>query len=126
MTHRRGFTLVEVLFATVILTIVLLSTARFVGQFMHTVSTTTVRTVASEVASERIERVSTDPSYLTLSAQWAGTTTGFPGYPNMARRTTVSRVTGSNPTRDYTIVSVQVTEPTMGAPVNMTTMVARP
>ena len=124
--NRRGFSLIEVLFATVILTIVLLSTARFVGQFMHVVTTSTVRTVASEVASEQVEQVSTDPSYLTLSAQWAGATTGFPGYARMARRTVVQRVTGANPTRDYTIVSVQVTEPTMGTPVNMTIVVARP
>jgi prepilin-type N-terminal cleavage/methylation domain-containing protein len=124
--NRRGFSLVEVLFATVILTIVLLSTARFVGQFMHVVTTSTVRTVASEVASEQIEQISTDPSYLTLSAQWAGTRSGFPGYTSMARQTIVQRVTGANPTRDYTIVSVQVTEPTMGTPVNMTIVVARP
>jgi hypothetical protein len=30
------------------------------------------------------------------------------------------------PTRDYTIVTVRVTEPTMGSPIDVTTVVARP
>jgi hypothetical protein len=40
--------------------------------------------------------------------------------------TSVSRVTGVAPTRDYTIVTVRVTEPTMGSPIDVTTVVARP
>ena len=39
----------------------------------------------------------------------------------MSRVTTVSRVTGNAPQRDYTIITVRVTEPTMGAPIDVTT-----
>jgi hypothetical protein len=67
-----------------------------------------------------------DPSYTTLAATWAATETGFPGYPRMVRTTTVSRVTGNAPPRDYTIVTVRVTEPTMGQAIDVTTMVAQP
>src|SRR3954468_17907765 len=112
--ERRGFTLIEVMLAGGILTTVLISVARYTGQFLHTVSTSTVRTVAAEVARERVSLIDMDPSYTTLAAVWAGTQTGFPGYPNMARVTTVSRVTGAAPPRDYTIITVRVTEPTMG------------
>lgn len=122
---RRGFTLIEVLLATVVLGIILMSVSRFTGQFLHTVSTSTARTVASEVASEQIERITTDPSYATLAARWAGTQTSFPNYPSMVRTTTVQRITGNTPPRDYTVVTVRVTEPTMGAPVNVTSVVAR-
>ena len=124
--RRRGFTLIEVMLAVVILTTVLISVARYTGQFLHTVSTSTVRTVAAEVARERISLIDMDPSYTTLAAVWAGTQTGFPGYPNMSRVTTVSRVTGAAPPRDYTVVTVRVTEPTMGQAIDVTTVVAQP
>ena len=124
--NRRGFTLIEIMLAVVILGIVLLGTARFTAQFLHTVSISTVRTVAAEVAQERIELVSTDPSYTTLAARWAATETGFPGFPRMQRQTTVARTTGTTPPRDYTTVTVTVTEPTLYTPVKVTTTVGRP
>lgn len=123
---RRGFTLIEVMLATVILGAVLLSTGRFTARFLHTVSVSTTAAVASEVAAERMEMISTDPSYPTLAARWAGTTTGFPGYPAMQRRTIVQRITGNTPPRDYTVVTVQVSEPTMSTPVRITTIVGQP
>jgi len=124
--NRRGFTLVELMLALSILTVVLVSLGRHTGQFVHTVATSTARTTAAEVARERIALVDMDPSYTTLAAVWGGSQTGFPGFPNMQRVTTVQRVTGTAPVRDYTIVTVRVTEPTMGSPIDVTTVVARP
>lgn len=124
--HRRGFTLIELMLAIAILTIVLTGVARYTSQFLRAVSTSTTRTMAAEVATERLQLVKSDPSYLSLGTVWDERQTGFPGYPNMIRTTTVSRVTGNAPPRDYTVVTVRVTEPTMGSPVNLTTVVARP
>jgi prepilin-type N-terminal cleavage/methylation domain-containing protein len=124
--QRRGFTLIELMLALVILTIVLVSLAKHTGIFLHTVATSTARTTAAEVARERIGLVDMDPSYLTLAGTWAGSQTGFPGFPRMQRVTTVNRVTGTAPTRDYTVVTVRVSEPTMGSPIDVTTVVARP
>lgn len=126
MTRRRGFTLVEMLIAIVLLTIVLTTIARYTGQYLHTVTTSTTRTMAAAVAREHIGLIDMDPSYTTLAAVWAGTQTGFPGYPNMARTTTVQRITGVAPPRDYTVITVEVSEPTMGAPIDVTTVVAQP
>jgi prepilin-type N-terminal cleavage/methylation domain-containing protein len=123
---RRGFTLIELMLAIVILTIVLTGVARYTGQFLHAVTTATARTTAAQVATEQIELVKADPSYTTLAASWDGTETGFPGYPQMSRVTTVSRITGTTPPRDYTVITVRVEEPTLGAPVNVTTVVGRP
>src|SRR3954464_13860898 len=116
--RRRGFTLIEGMLAVVILTTVLISVARSPGQCLHTVSTSTVRTVAAEVARERISLVDMDPSYTTLAATWVGDSLNFPGSPNMRRVTTVSRVSGINPPRDYTIITVRVSEPSMGQPID--------
>jgi prepilin-type N-terminal cleavage/methylation domain-containing protein len=124
--RRQGFTLIEVMMALVILGVTLVSIARYNGQFLHTVSTSSVRTVAAEVARERVGLIDMDPSYNTLGATWGGTQTGFPGYPNMVRTTTVNRVTGTAPPRDYTVITVQVTEPTMGPAIDVTTVVAQP
>jgi hypothetical protein len=85
-----------------------------------------VTTVASDVATERMEMITTDPSYTTLGARWAGTTTGFPGYPSMTMTTTLQRITGSAPRRDYTVLTVQVTEPTLPNPVRLTSIVGQP
>jgi prepilin-type N-terminal cleavage/methylation domain-containing protein len=123
---RRGFTLIEVMLAVVLLAIVLVSVARYNSQFLHTVSTSTVRTVAAEVARERISLVDMDPSYTTLAATWVNDSLNFPGYPRMRRVTSVSRVTGNTPPRDYTIITVRVSEPTMGQPIDVTTVVAQP
>jgi hypothetical protein len=71
-----------------------------------------------------------DPSYATLAATWGtgpdANQTGFPGYASMTRLTTVARITGNAPQRDYTVITVRVTEPTMGAPIDVTTVVASP
>jgi prepilin-type N-terminal cleavage/methylation domain-containing protein len=124
--RRSGFTLVEMLLSIVVLAIILSSVARYTGQYLHTVTVSTTRTAAAEVARERIGLIDMDPSYTTLAATWAGTQIGFPGYPGMRRITSVARVTGVAPRRDYTIVTVRVTEPTMGQPIDVTTVVASP
>ena len=123
--NRRGFTLIEVMMATVILAIVLMSTGRFSARFIHSLAISQATTTAAEIATEQIEMISTDPSYTTLSARWAGTTLGFPGYPRMSRQTIVQRISGATPPRDYTVVTVLVTEPTLTTPVRLTTVVAQ-
>jgi prepilin-type N-terminal cleavage/methylation domain-containing protein len=128
--NRRGFTLIEVIVALVILTIVAMSLGRFVANFSHAVSTSTVRTVAVSVAQEQVDSIlaaATPVVYPNLAALFDGNgATGFPGYPAMSRATRVVRRTGSSPRKDYTIITVTVTEPTMGNPVSLTNVVAAP
>jgi prepilin-type N-terminal cleavage/methylation domain-containing protein len=129
--NRRGFTLIEVIVALVILTIVAMSLGRFVANFSHAVTTSTVRTVAVAVAQEQMDSIiaaATPTVYPTLATLFDGAgATGFPGYPAMSRNTRVVRRTATTPTpKDYTIITVTVTEPTMGAPVSLTNVVAEP
>ena len=125
--NRRGFSLIEVIIALVILAIISLSLGRFVGSFLHTVGVSSVKTVATAAAQEQIELVRATPAYTSLVAAFNNNTvTGFPGYPNMTRLTRVTRTTGATPRRDYTTITVTVTEPSMTTPVNVTAVVAAP
>lgn len=128
--NRKGFTLIETMVAMVILTVVALSLGRFVGHFLHAVGTSTVRTIGTAVASEQIELVrarNTTVAYPTLVATFNNVTTlGFPGYPSMRRTTRVVRFTSNAPRADRTTITVTVTEPTMGVPINLTVVVAAP
>lgn len=127
---RRGFTLIEVIVALVILSIVALSLGRFVGNFSHAVTTSTVRTVSVAVAQEQLDSVlasATPTVYPDLVTLYNGSSaSGFPGYPSMTRSTRVTRHVNVSPPRDYTVVTVTVSEPTMGNPVSLTSSVAAP
>lgn len=127
MKNRKGFTLIEVLISMVILTIVSVGLAKFVATFLHTVGTSTTKTVATAVAQEQLEVIRANVSYTALVATYNGNTViGFPGYPRMTRTTRVVRTTGAVPRRDYTTITVQVSELTMGTPINVTIVVAAP
>lgn len=123
MSNRRGFSLIEVMVALVILSIVLLGLGRFVASFLHMVGTTTTKTAATEAAAGYMAMIQSDPSY-PLPATYAGTVTGIGSFPNLKRVTTLTRVNSSN--RDYTTVTVKVTEPTLRDTVNITAVVAKP
>ncbi|HXE57789.1 MAG TPA: prepilin-type N-terminal cleavage/methylation domain-containing protein [Gemmatimonadales bacterium] len=127
MRARRGFTLVELLISLVILTVVMTGLGRFVGSFLHGVGTSSARTVATAVAQEWLETIRADRDYPNLVPNYNGNVvTGFPGYPAMQRTTRAVRTTGTTPRRDYTTITVTVTEPNMGTPINMTIVVAAP
>lgn len=130
-TDRRGFTLIEVLIAMVILTVVMAGLGRFVATFMHGVRTTTARTMATEVARARLQLVANDPRYTTLVSLFgtgaAADTTGQSGFPLMRRRTFLLRDQTGSPARDITTITVRVTDPTLpGDTISLTTQVARP
>jgi prepilin-type N-terminal cleavage/methylation domain-containing protein len=125
--RRAGFTLIETLIAVVLLAIVSLSLMRFSGLQLRGTASVGVRMVATGVATERLGQVRSDLSYATLGTRWAGSSTGFPGYPSMVRTTTVRRVQRTTPVRsDYTVITVTVTDPSLSAPVSVTSVVAAP
>jgi prepilin-type N-terminal cleavage/methylation domain-containing protein len=129
---RKGFSLIEVLVALVILTVVLTGLGRFVGKFIHGVTTSSARTTAAEVARSRIERIKADPRYTTLTTLFgsgaSADTTGFPGFARMRRRTFVVRDQSGTPARDWTTITVKVTDPSTlpGDTISLTTTVAAP
>jgi Tfp pilus assembly protein PilV len=119
-------TIVEVLIAITILAGTLLSLASFIGRFTRATADAQLRTVAEQLATERLER-----------ARWSGTYAGvdsfarvesagsIQGYPGFARRTWVRRTGGATgDTLDFKTVTVSVTNPAMPTPVKKTTIIA--
>jgi prepilin-type N-terminal cleavage/methylation domain-containing protein len=124
----RGFTLIEILLAIVILVIVATTFARFAGSFSKSMGDATIRTIATGVATGRLELVRADPRYPRLATLYgagaAADTTGFPNYPRMRRTTTVVRdVSGG---RDRTTITVRVWDPALRDTLSVTALVASP
>jgi prepilin-type N-terminal cleavage/methylation domain-containing protein len=126
--NARGVTLVEVIIAMVILTGVLLGMGAFAVNFTRTVSRADARTVAVNLAEQRISDVRAMPNYSGLEAAYNGTEATLTGFPGYARVTTIVRTGGPRPTftNDYKTVTVSVTAPGISAPITKTIVVAAP
>ena len=127
MRSQRGFTLVEMLLAVIILVIVLTGTARFALSFSREMTNSSLRLVATGVATGQLELVRADPRYAQLVSLFhAKDTLGFPGYPTMRRQTLVVRDQSGNPPRDRTTITVRVSHPALRDTVAVSTVVAAP
>ena len=130
MAGRRGFTIIEILVAVVMLAVLATGVARFAGLFAKTIGSSSTRVVAAGVANERLQLIRADPRYTTLVSLYnAGSgadTTGFPGYPTMHRLTYLVRDQSGSPARDRTTITVKVIDPGMPDTVAVTSVVALP
>jgi prepilin-type N-terminal cleavage/methylation domain-containing protein len=128
--HRRGMSLIEVLIALSMLVIVVTTFARFMGQFQQGTTRAGAMTVAAGVAKERLELVRADPRYTILTTLYgagaSADTSGFSGYSQMRRVTTLVRDQSGSPARDRTTITVRVTWPGMPDTVQLSTVRARP
>lgn len=126
MATRRGFTLVEVLMALLILSLVLLALGTSTGGFLRTVSDADRSNAAIALAEDRIARIQLDPNYAALETNYQATETTLPGLPNYTRTTSIVRVGGANQTTDHKNVTVTVNGPGLTAPVSRSITVAAP
>jgi prepilin-type N-terminal cleavage/methylation domain-containing protein len=126
--RRRGFTLIEIMVAMVLIVIIATTFARFAASYSRAMRDATLRLTQATIASSRLELVRADPRYTQLAALYgsgAGAdTTGVANYPLMRRRTFVSRSTSTS--RDRTTVTVQVTYPNVPDTVSVTAVIASP
>lgn len=108
---RRGFTMVEVIVASVILGAALLAMAGFTVRYQQVDSNARVVARAQQAANERLEKVRTALPYLSLDTM-ATTESSIPGYPGYMRITSVTRKGGAPAdTVDYKIITVKVKTP---------------
>ena len=127
-SSRRGFTIIEVLVAIVILATLAVGVARFASSFTSVLRTSSERVTAAGIAEDRLQLVRADPRYtslVTLYNTGAGAdTTGFQDFPKMHRVTKVVRDVTSG--RDRTTVTVRVSDPAMTDTVSVTSVIASP
>lgn len=126
MHDRNGFSLVEVMVALVILTVVLLGLGGASGTFLHTVTTSDRAEAAIQLADDRIETIRSDPNYGALDTLYNGTQTGFSGLPGYSRVTQVVHVVTTTPPLDYRKITVTVSGPGLASPIARTISVAAP
>jgi len=127
-------TIIEVLFAIVILSGVMLALSRYGQAFARATRNAANLTLASDLATSRIEAVRSHRNYATLVSTFHGvqetsSTASNPSmtdYPGYIRSTAVQRATRD--TMDITTVTVTVTATTaalLTAPVVKTVVIAR-
>jgi len=130
--ERAGFTLIEVMIAIVILSIVVLSVPRVGLEFGRTVSGNRVRNEANALASAWISRCRAEPNYAALDSAVAGKCRGSVtnlGTYGFARTTTVtsdSALSGvADSLHDYKRITVVISGGGMTTPVSRTVTIAR-
>jgi prepilin-type N-terminal cleavage/methylation domain-containing protein len=121
----EGFTLVEAMVSLVILGIVLIgfqaaAAERMVGDLQRNDK----RTVALQLAVDRLRAVQLDPVYGSLSARYAGTETSLANFPGYTRATVVSRTVSGRV--DFTTVTVTVQHAQLARPIKRTLVIAAP
>jgi hypothetical protein len=119
----RGFTLVSVLLAVLMLTIGLVALARAQGLLTSAESTVSSRSVALALASTYVEQLrGRDPWTLVSEAPVAVDGEGVPDAAGPYRRSTVITLDQTNLVR----VRVLVTYPRGPVPIELTTLIYRP
>ena len=124
----RGVTLIEVMIAVVILSVVLLGMGRYLVDFSRAVRRSEARTIAINLAAQRISEIRASPNYSGLETNYALAESSIPGFTGFTRATTIAHVGGARPTytNDYKTVTVVVNSTGLTTPVTKTIVVAAP
>lgn len=121
MRDTRGFTLIEVIIAMVILLVVISAMATATGGFVRDVAQDDLRAAAIQLADDRIQTIQMDVNYDALGA-YATTETAFATLTGFSRTTRVTPVTANG--QRHSVVTVTVTGPGLQVPITRTTTVA--
>ena len=123
-----GFTLVEVVFSLVLLSIILVGAlATTTDRLIVTMGSNDRQAVATQLAENRLEQVMLDPVYGSLETNYAGTEASIPNYPKFTRVTSFTHTyttTAAGGKVDYETVTVKVSHPAMATPVTLTQIVS--
>jgi len=124
--NRRGFTLVEVVVALVILSVAILGLAASASNLATTAVTAELRAMALYSVSDRLAMIELDERYAELDSLYAATENDVLSVPGYTRTTEVARVNQSSPEADFTVVTVTVGGPLLMEPVTGRLVVGAP
>ena len=123
-------TIIEVMFAIVILSGVMLSMSRFGQSFTRATRNAANLAIASDLATARLQVVLGHPTYTTIVSTFNSTTetSGGSANPSMAGYVGYTRTTRAtrtqNDSTDYVTVTVTVNAAVLNAPVAKTSVLA--
>lgn len=126
MRRSRGFTLIEIMIALVILTVVILGLATATATVVHVVTLSDRNAVAIQLADSRVEEIQMNPNYNALDSAYAGTESSFPNHPGYTRETRIVRVGGLGQSQDHKKITVIVNGPGLSQPISRSITVAAP
>ncbi len=126
--NRRGFTLVEVVVALVLLAVGMLAVQSAVLQLVHRANQDSRAAVGAQLAGDRLELVRADPRYDLLSARYSATETDVAGNVGLTRTTDILHVRDSTAKgiADYQRVTVTVSGRGLSRPIVRTGTVGAP
>lgn len=119
-----GFTLIEVLLALVMLSVVLLAAGASTAKYLSLITKSRIKVQAAAVADAQIASVRVSPAYDSLGIRFDSTRTDVP-FPGYSRVTEVVR-TGAGTTTDQTRVTVTVSGPQLATPIVRYATIAAP
>jgi prepilin-type N-terminal cleavage/methylation domain-containing protein len=129
-SRRDGMTLIEVLFAIVILSGVMLALSRFGTEFSRAIKNGAYIATASDLAAARLEVIRSHPDYTTLISTFHGSTetsasaTAMPsmaGNDGFLRETKVVESTDDD--AQYVTVTVAVSSDLLSRPVRQSLVI---
>ena len=119
-----GFTLVEVLIALGMLSVVLLAAAASTTKYLGVITRNRIRIQAAAVADAQIAKVRVSPAYDSLTVRFDSSRSNVP-FPGYTRSTRVVR-SGAGTATDVTKIRVTVSGPQLTSPVVRYATVAAP
>lgn len=119
--RHRGFTLLEVMIAVVILGVVALGMASVAGSLVHSGTDGRLAAQAAAAADARISNIQVWPDYSTVDSVYVGTENNTPT-TGWTRKTTYTHYTTSK--NDYKKFTVLVTGPGITSGVSRTITLA--
>jgi type IV pilus modification protein PilV len=127
MEMRRGFSLIEVIVAMLMLTVMMLGAQAMAARMIRTSATANIQVTAGQLADDRIDFLRMDPQYDSLTARYVANENPVAGYAGYRRVTAVNRSTSttSNGTTDFTTITVTVTHQQLATAVARTIVMTR-
>ncbi len=129
MRAQRGFTLVEVIVALVLLGTVVLALSGGTARMIHAATESGRDTILMSLVQERLGQIAADPAYAELEDQYQGTESGEMQGVEYRRTTLISHVRQNQSggrVIDYKRVAVTVMETNSGREVTRAISVGAP
>ncbi len=122
--NKKGFTMVEMIVAVVILAVAILGLSSSTSRLARTAVDAEKNALALQAVEDRMSRIRLHPIYQQLDSMFTESEAEVPGLPDYTRSTNITRILepGERDGKyiDYTRITVTVTGPGLPEPVSRT------